>query len=220
MSVAEGPDSNNTCEPCIDSLEHCTECSNSTTCTKCSHDFFVLDLDENNSTVCTCIGGNHVFYDPVLKECQCESEYARTTLGCVDLANHLGEECRITGVTNETTQLAFADQYLVANGSYAYCRTCAYGNFKLTEEDGEPVSKCRACSERFDGCLTCGADGDYCRRCKSNYIAGDLGVNMTCSHCNTFMDHCAECEYSDRCEVCEEGYRFGIWGNTCGTGIF
>ena len=73
------------------------------------------------------------------------------------------------------------------------------------------------CSERFNGCMTCGAEGDYCRRCKDNYLSDNNGSDMECYHCNTVLDHCAQCMTAITCDVCEEGYWFGLFGSTCGT---
>lgn len=64
----------NRCYPCSEDLEHCTECVNRHTCTKCDKDFFGI-VDGK----CSCKGGNHASYDKFKRQCQCNADYQLTT---------------------------------------------------------------------------------------------------------------------------------------------
>ena len=85
------------CSKCSDVLDHCLECENSTTCDKCTQDFFVVKDGK-----CTCQGGLHVQYNQQTKSCECKSNFVRTTDGCRDIYDLLGRDCKIWDVSRDT----------------------------------------------------------------------------------------------------------------------
>ena len=56
-----------TCERCGTALDHCVECSDQDTCTKCSSSFFRLTEDGK----CACKGGEHAVYKEAEGGCGC-----------------------------------------------------------------------------------------------------------------------------------------------------
>lgn len=57
--LATNEDGKRTCEKCAAGLDHCLECSDKDTCTKCSSSFFQV----NEEGKCDCKGGKNAFYD-------------------------------------------------------------------------------------------------------------------------------------------------------------
>ena len=147
-------------------------------------------------------------YDLTTKTCECLSGFERTTDGCRNIKDMLGENggrCVISGTRNETTQVEYADSNLTGTGEFAYCRTCSSDSFEITERDNATVSLCNKCDSRFDGCDSC--TDTYCRKCSTTggFILDGIGTSGSCRKCSDFIKNCGECRSKTNCDKCKAG---------------
>ena len=190
-------------DACSNCSTNCLECSDASTCTKCSVGSPINNIYLKNAECKTC-NLNNGKYVPTTKD-KC--------LNCQD------SNCKSCGSDGTTCSAC-----KTGNGYYldnASCSACAITNGKYIPNSGDSCQNCPS------NCLEC-SDGDTCTKCdvaNRYYLDSGTGDCTLCpaektlksdgTGCYLCPDNCSACSSPTTCTTCSTQTGFYLNGNTC-----
>lgn len=192
------------CEPDCSAMDHCLECSDTETCTKCDSDdyevkdaecVFVCDVDNCD----TCSGPNY---------CQnCDEGYDLKDKMCNPVCDENCIEClepNVCGECKENWELDFDNVCRAECNADPNCDFCSGPNI------------CQECLPGFvfddnQMCVSITDCVDNCAQCKTSTecVVCDKGFYLNSGYCYPNCDdpHCIQCNFGPSyCDICEPNY--------------
>jgi len=182
---------------------------------------------------CKCDGAGKATVDPFTGLCGCDYNEHLTTDGCKTCEDAI-PDCNSCSTTSTKTQIALADDRLVATGQYLECSSCPSGTHILETVDEvvevvddlgyvwtagvDPLSACTPCGEQLEYCMSCSLvtwgqnPGPQCEECEEGYYLPDGGY---CESCGYLALHCGRCRSAaDGCDACADGWHSAYFLDT------
>ena len=219
------PDGSGHCFECNTTLSNCNFCDNSTSCSKCTENFY---LDGGYQCV----------------ECKEDSKFRKGNNDgfgqCMDCSSKIQNCLKCSGDENKCDVCSQGHFFQPEQRNCVNCDIEHYpGFFKDGGDDG--TGKCLKCSHTMKDCEICEGKSTNCKKCnKGFYIdknakctscegehvrksGGDEGYGTcvecsNCEDCSLIIDNCVLCEdvvnSQKKCVECKDGF-FLVAENTC-----